>query len=78
MREWRYSSTFLDLGTRWRRVISFTHLPLPHPPPERALYPLERRLGWPQSRSGRCGEEKNLALLGMEPTVQPVIRPYTD
>jgi hypothetical protein len=26
-------------------------------------YPLDRRLGGPQSRSGCCGEEKNLALL---------------
>jgi hypothetical protein len=24
MGEWRYSFTFLDLGTRWRRVVSFT------------------------------------------------------
>jgi hypothetical protein len=23
------------------------------------LYPLDRKLGGPQSRSGRCGEEKN-------------------
>jgi hypothetical protein len=28
---------------------------------------LARRLGEPQSRSGRWGEEKNLALLGTEP-----------
>jgi hypothetical protein len=26
--EWRYSSTILDLGTRWRWVVSFTPLPL--------------------------------------------------
>jgi hypothetical protein len=25
--EWRYSSTFLDLGTRWRWVVGFTPLP---------------------------------------------------
>jgi hypothetical protein len=30
MREWRYSSTILDLGTRQRRVVSFTPRPL-HP-----------------------------------------------
>jgi hypothetical protein len=47
----------LDLGTR-RCVVSFTSRPLyrrgksPH-------YPLNRRLGGPQSRSGRGGEEKN-------------------
>jgi hypothetical protein len=28
MGEWRYSATILDLGTRWRWVISFTPLPL--------------------------------------------------
>jgi hypothetical protein len=26
--EWRYSSTILDLGTRWRYVVSFTPRPL--------------------------------------------------
>jgi hypothetical protein len=25
MGEWRYSSTILELGTRWRLVVSFTH-----------------------------------------------------
>jgi hypothetical protein len=28
MEEWRYSSTVLILGVRWRRVVSFTPLPL--------------------------------------------------
>jgi hypothetical protein len=28
MREWRYSSTILDLGTSWRWAISFTPQPL--------------------------------------------------
>jgi hypothetical protein len=28
MGEWRYSSTILDLGTRWRLVVSFTPMPL--------------------------------------------------
>jgi hypothetical protein len=43
----------LDLGTRRRWVVSFT---------PRRLYPrhpLERRLGGPQSRSERGGDEKN-------------------
>jgi hypothetical protein len=30
-------------------------------------YPLDKRLGGFQSWSGRCGEEKNLAMLGTEP-----------
>jgi hypothetical protein len=59
MGEWRYSSTFLDFGTRWRCVVSFT---------PRSLYPrgncprctLDRRLGGPQRRSGCYREEKNV------------------
>jgi hypothetical protein len=36
-------------------------------------YPLDRRLGGSQNRSGRSGEEKNLQpLLGLEP---PIIQP---
>jgi hypothetical protein len=41
----------INIGTRWRRVASFTL---------RSLYlgyPLDRKLGGPQSRSGRGGEE---------------------
>jgi hypothetical protein len=54
MGEWKYSSTFLDLGTRWRWVVSYTPLPL-YP-----RYPLDRRLDGPQSPSGCCGERKIL------------------
>jgi hypothetical protein len=39
------------------------HAPAALPP----RYPLDRRLSGYQNRSGRCGEEKNLALPGMEP-----------
>jgi hypothetical protein len=28
MGEWRYSSNFLNLGNRWKRVVSFMTLPL--------------------------------------------------
>jgi hypothetical protein len=45
-------------------------------------YPLDRRLGGPQSRSGRRDWEKNpLPLSGSNldhPIVQPVVRHYTD
>jgi hypothetical protein len=42
-------------------------------------YPLDRRLGGPQSRSGRCRDEGNLTLAGNQtPVVQPVARRYTD
>jgi hypothetical protein len=42
-------------------------------------YPLNRRLGGPQSWSGGSGEEKNsLPLLGLEPPIiQPVTQRYT-
>jgi hypothetical protein len=48
----------LDLDTRWRLVVSFTPLPL-YSEGKSHLYPVDRGLGGPQSRSGRGGEEKN-------------------
>jgi hypothetical protein len=39
-----------DLGTRWMWVVSFTPRPL-HPQGKSPRYPLNRRLGGPQSRS---------------------------
>jgi hypothetical protein len=50
--------SFFDLGTRWRWVVSFTPRPL-YPQGKNPWYPLDMRLGGPQSRSGRGGEEKN-------------------
>jgi hypothetical protein len=35
------------------------HAPAALPPGKEPWYPLDRRLGGPQSRSGRGGEEKN-------------------
>jgi hypothetical protein len=55
--EGRYSSITLDLSTRWRWVVSFTPRPI-YSRGNRPLYPLYRRLGVFQSRSGRCGEEE--------------------
>jgi hypothetical protein len=79
MGERRYSSTILDFGTRWRWVVSFTPLPL-YTRGKSLRYPLDGRLGGPQSQSGRCREEKNLfPLLGIEPpAVHPVSRRYTE
>jgi hypothetical protein len=58
---------FLDLGTRWRWVVSFTPLPL-YLEGKSPWYPFDRRLGGPQSRSGRGGEKKNSQPLpGIEP-----------
>jgi hypothetical protein len=54
--EWGYSFIILDLGTRWRWVVSFT-LWLLHPREKRLRYPLDMRLSGPQSHSGHFGEE---------------------
>jgi hypothetical protein len=43
------------------------HAPDVLPRGNRARFPLDRRLGGPQSWSRRCGEEKNLAMPGIEP-----------
>jgi hypothetical protein len=58
---WYFSWTILELGFRRGWLVSFTLLPL-YP-----RYPLDRRLGGPQSLSGRRGEEKDLAVMGIEP-----------
>jgi hypothetical protein len=50
--------SFFDLGTRCRWVVSFTPR-LFYPQGKSPWYPLDRRLGGPQSRSGRGCEEKN-------------------
>jgi hypothetical protein len=51
--EWRYTSTVLELVTRWRLVVSFTPL-LPHPQGNSPRYPLGRSLYGHQIWSGRC------------------------
>jgi hypothetical protein len=59
----------LELGTRWRSVVSFIPPPL-YPQGKSSWYPLDTRLGGPQSRSERGGEEKNSQLLpGLEPPI---------
>jgi hypothetical protein len=59
MREWAYSSTILNFGTSWRRVVSITPLSL-YPQGNGPRDRLHRRLCVPQSRSGHYGEDKNL------------------
>jgi hypothetical protein len=46
---------FLNLGTSWRCVVSLTSLPL-SPRGKSPWYPLEERMGGPESWSGRYGE----------------------
>jgi hypothetical protein len=48
----------LDLGTRWRWMVGFTLRPL-YTQGKSLWYPLDRRLGGPQSCSGHGSEEKN-------------------
>jgi hypothetical protein len=59
-------------------VVSFTPRPL-YSHGKSPWYPLDRRLGGPQSRSGRGGEEKNSQPLpGLEtPIIQPIAQRYT-
>jgi hypothetical protein len=59
-------------------VVSFTPWPL-YPQGRSSWYPLDRRLGGPQSRSGCSREEKNSQpLLVLEPPIiQPVAQHYT-
>jgi hypothetical protein len=75
---WDIAPCVLHLGTRCRWVISFTPRPL-YLQRKSPWYPLDRRLDGPQSRSGRCGEEKNFqALPGLEPSIiQLVAQRYT-
>jgi hypothetical protein len=65
IREWRYSSINLDLGSRQIWVVSFMPWPL-YLQGKSPRYPLDSRLGGAQSQSGHC-EEKSLPLPGTEP-----------
>jgi hypothetical protein len=60
--EWRYNSTILDLGNRWKCVVSLI------PRPVYSRYPLRRRPGAPQSRSGHWRVEQNIFPL---PKIKP-------
>jgi hypothetical protein len=55
--------------------VSQLHPPNSKPPEKSPRYSLDRRLGGPQNRSGRCGEEKHLAPAeNPTPAIQPVAR----
>jgi hypothetical protein len=59
-------------------VVSFTPLPL-YPRGKSSRYPLDRRLGGPQSRSGQRGEEKVLDPTGTRtPALRSSGHHYTD
>jgi hypothetical protein len=58
-----------SLGSRGITALDGGEWLPPHPcrftPGEKSQYSLVRRLGGPQSRSGRCREEENLAPAGI-------------
>jgi hypothetical protein len=80
MGEWRYSSTILDLGTRWRLIVSFMTRPFylqgNTPPPP---VPIGQENGWDLEPGWTlCGKE-NLAPVEIGTlAIQPVVRRYTD
>jgi hypothetical protein len=67
----------LDFGTRWRWVVSFTLRPL-YPQGKSPRYPLDKRLGGPQSRSGHSGEENNSQPPESNPRTNLYPSRYTD
>jgi hypothetical protein len=74
MGECRYSSTILDLGTRWRLEVSFTPRPL-YLSGNSARCPFDRRLGCYE----HYAKENILASAGNRtPAFQPVALGYTD
>jgi hypothetical protein len=62
----------LNLGTRWRWVVSFTPSPL-YPQRKSLWYSMDRRLGGPQSWPGHGVEEKNSQP---PPEIEPPIIHY--
>jgi hypothetical protein len=61
---------FLDLGPSWESVVSFKPLSL-YPRGKSPRYPLDGRLGGPQSRSRRHGEVKILVPTGTRTPTSP-------
>jgi hypothetical protein len=68
----------LNLGTRRRLMVSFTHRP-PYSQRKIPRYPPNKRLGGPQNKSGRGGEEKDSKPLPvLEPLIiYPAAHPHT-
>jgi hypothetical protein len=58
----------LDLSSTWKRVVSL--IPQPH----NLRYPLDRRLGDPQSRSGRRRDERIFSLAGTRTLTLPAVQ----
>jgi hypothetical protein len=76
-REWIYSSIIFYLGLTLKWVVSFTTLSL-YPQGKSPLSPLHRRLGGPQTRSGRCELEKSALVRNGTSTAESLAHRYTD
>jgi hypothetical protein len=63
---------FLDLGSSWRWVVSFTPQPL-YSPGKEPRYPLDMRLGGPQSWSDDVEKRTFFTLPGLE--LRPLCHP---
>jgi hypothetical protein len=77
MGEWRYSSTILDLSSRWRWMVNFTSLPI-YPRGKSLWYPLNRWLGGPQNRLTLRRREKSCTAENRTRAFQPLARRYND
>jgi hypothetical protein len=80
MGESRYSSTFLDLGIRWRWVVSYIPLPLYNPSPgKESLVPIGQLAGWaPESVWMLRAREKSCTVRNQTCVIQPIARHYTN
>jgi hypothetical protein len=77
MGEWSYSSTILDLGSRWRWVVSFTPRPI-YLRGNSFQYSLNRRILGPRSAMDAVEKIKSLAPVGNRTlAVQPIVRRCT-
>jgi hypothetical protein len=60
MGKWMYRSEYSFPQQKFEASVQL-YVPVAPSPEKRPRYPLYRRLGGPQNRFGRIGEEKNLA-----------------
>jgi hypothetical protein len=78
--EWRYSSTIVDFGTKWRWVVSFSHRPL-YKRGRSFRYPLDSTYGgWAPEPVWALRNRKKISCVSgnRTPAVQPVAHRYTN
>jgi hypothetical protein len=69
-----YRSRFLDLGSSWRRVVSFTPRPV-YSRGKSLKYSLNRRLSGLRIQSGQYGEVKILDPTGIRSSIPLLSKP---